>query len=87
MGIWRHVIRRFALRYDAGYWAMVFPLGMYTACTLRLSRALDLPMLRAISEAFIYVALGSWLVLFGAMVHHLARWLSGRGTATQKLSR
>lgn len=76
LGIWRHVIRRFALRYDAGYWAMVFPLGMYTACTLRLSRALDLPMLLIVPQYFVYLALISWGVLFGAMLHHLARWLS-----------
>ncbi|MFT5826474.1 MAG: tellurite resistance protein TehA-like permease, partial [Yoonia sp.] len=30
LGFWRHVIRRFPLRYDPSYWAMVFPLGMYT---------------------------------------------------------
>ena len=28
LGIWRHVIRRFPLRYDPLYWGAVFPLGM-----------------------------------------------------------
>jgi anaerobic selenocysteine-containing dehydrogenase len=33
LGIWRHIYRRFPLRYDPLYWGAVFPLGMYTACT------------------------------------------------------
>ena len=28
LGIWRHLIRRFPLRYDPLYWGAVFPLGM-----------------------------------------------------------
>src|SRR5690606_24102019 len=40
LGIWRHVYCRFPLTYDPLYWGAVFPLGMYSACTYRLSGVL-----------------------------------------------
>ncbi len=58
---WRHVVRRHTLRYDPQFWGLVFPLGMYTTGTLRLSQTLDLPFLAIIPKIFIAVALLAWL--------------------------
>ena len=73
LGIWRHGIRKFPLRYDPLYWGAVFPLGMYTVCTARLSSAVDAAFLIAISKVFVYVALGAWCLVSAGMVGRLLR--------------
>src|SRR5262249_58347690 len=75
LGDWRHVIRRVPFAYHPAYWSIVFPLGMYTAATFQLARALGLPYLLIIPEWTIYVALVAWLVVFVAMVVSTARWM------------
>jgi tellurite resistance protein TehA-like permease len=73
LGIWRHVVRKFPLRYDPLYWGAVFPLGMYTVCTARLSRAVAAAYLIDISRVFVFVALGAWCVVAAGMAWHLVR--------------
>jgi len=64
LGVWRHVARRFPLRYEVSYWGMVFPLGMYALCTLHLADALDLGFLVPVSSAFLVFALLAWTLTF-----------------------
>ncbi|HEV2400581.1 MAG TPA: tellurite resistance/C4-dicarboxylate transporter family protein [Candidatus Sulfotelmatobacter sp.] len=68
LAIWRHVYKRFPLRYDPLYWGAVFPLGMYTVSTHQLAQALDLPFLAWIPHYFIYVALIAWIATFGGLL-------------------
>ncbi|MFZ0662633.1 MAG: tellurite resistance/C4-dicarboxylate transporter family protein [Acidobacteriaceae bacterium] len=72
LGLWRHVYKGFALSYDPLYWGAVFPLGMYTLATCRLSEAVKLPFLLSIPRYFIFIALAAWLAAFFGLVHRMA---------------
>jgi tellurite resistance protein TehA-like permease len=71
LGFWRHVYKRFPLRYDPQYWGMVFPLGMYNVCTFQLAKALNFPLLFVIPRYFIYLALAGWLAASIGLIHTL----------------
>jgi tellurite resistance protein TehA-like permease len=80
LGVWRHLLRRFPLRYDPLYWGAVFPLGMYAAATQEMSLALaiDLPAVAALPGIFLTAALLAWaLTLVGLGVDRWRRWRPG----------
>ncbi len=52
---------------------MIFPLGMYTACTIKLSQAIELPFLMWIPSFFIYIALIAWWVAIISMFYSIGR--------------
>jgi tellurite resistance protein TehA-like permease len=86
LGIWRHLLQRFPLRYDPQYWGMVFPLGMYTVCTLRLANALELPFLLIIPHFFIFVAWIAWFAVLIGYVRSTFRYIFIRPSKIQDLS-
>jgi len=71
LGFWRHIYKRFPLRYDPQYWGMVFPLGMYTVCTFQLSKAISFEPLLFIPRYFVFVALAAWLAAFVGLIQSL----------------
>lgn len=73
LGFWRHVYKRYKLAYDPLYWGAVFPLGMYTVCTFRLSEVTSLKFLLWIPHYFIYISLAAWLATFIGLLHALSK--------------
>lgn len=72
-GIWRHIVHKIPLRYTAPLWSVVFPLGMYGVGSHYLGHADNLPIVKAIGDLEIWLAVAVWLVTFLGMLHHLIR--------------
>ena len=78
LAVWRYGYKRFPLKYDPLYWGAVFPLGMYSACTHEMVRAMHLDFLDFLPPVFLYVALAAWALAFIGLVRRLALRLIGR---------
>jgi Voltage-dependent anion channel len=63
-----------ARRYQAQWWAAVFPLGMYSVATGQLAVTLDLHPLESLAGIAFWAALGAWSLTTAAAACH---WISG----------
>ena len=70
--IWRHIVHGVPLSFQSEYWSMVFPLGMYTAATLALSRQNGAEFLAVIPRVCIWVASAAWLFGLVGMILQLS---------------
>jgi tellurite resistance protein TehA-like permease len=68
---WRYLHQRFPMRYDPLYWGAVFPLGMYSASTHEMTRALGLDFLGGLAPVFFYAALAAWALAFIGLLRRL----------------
>lgn len=72
-GWWRHYVHRVPLKYEATWWSIIFPLGMYAVASIYLGRADSLPIVGYIGSAEIWVAFAAWAAVLGAMLVHVVR--------------
>ncbi|MEV0357885.1 tellurite resistance/C4-dicarboxylate transporter family protein [Nocardia sp. NPDC050697] len=55
--------------YDIRRWATVFPLGMTAVACWTAGTAADMPVLRTVGAVLLVVAVGAWLLTFGALLY------------------
>lgn len=73
VGLWRHLRRRIPLRYSAGLWSMVFPLGMYSVASIYLGQSDEIPVIAWIGTRWFWVGFAVWVIVFAAMVWSFIR--------------
>lgn len=73
LGVWRYGFQRFPFEYDPLYWGAVFPLGMYSASTWQMDRAMEFGFLSPLPRAFLWIALAAWAITFIGMIRALGR--------------
>lgn len=71
-GVWRHLVHHISLRYEAPWWSVIFPLGMYGVGSHYLGQADRLPIVYHIGSVESWIALAAWGAAFILMLHHLA---------------
>ncbi|MCL6550781.1 MAG: tellurite resistance/C4-dicarboxylate transporter family protein [Acidothermus cellulolyticus] len=74
-GWWRHSGHRMPLRYEAGIWGIVFPLGMYSVASYDLGHATHITLIQDIGYDAAWIALTAWFIGTVGLVVSTSRWL------------
>ncbi|MCT7657705.1 tellurite resistance/C4-dicarboxylate transporter family protein [Mycobacterium sp. CPCC 205710] len=75
----RHIRRAEARRFAGVWWAMVFPLGMYSAATFATANETGWSGLRTISLAFFWIAFAAWMTVTVAAALRLIAYAREHG--------
>lgn len=65
IGVWKFIVFREPIRYEAALWSIVFPLGMYTAATDTMSQVKGLHIFHAIVPWCLDSAVLAWVLTAG----------------------
>lgn len=76
VGAWRILVLRHRVRYEPEYWSMVFPLGMYSACTSAYADSASLSFLAPIAFGSLII---SWVAWGLAAVGTVNAWRGEKG--------
>lgn len=79
VGLWRHLIHKIPLAYEATWWSIVFPLGMYAVAGMYIGRADSLPIVESIGSTWLWVGAAAWLFATVQMVRTSLRPRPGAG--------
>lgn len=80
-GIWRYFVHKVPLRYEAGLWSIIFPLGMFAVASMSLGRADQLPIVETVGDWWLWVAVAGWTVVAAALTVRVMRSISLRSNA------
>jgi tellurite resistance protein TehA-like permease len=75
-GIWRHWVHKVPLRYEAGLWSIIFPLGMFAVASMSLGRAERLPIVETVGEVWLWVAVVGWALVAVSLVVRVVHGVS-----------
>lgn len=64
MGLWKWAYFKVPFRYQTSLWAMVFPVGMYTAATDILGTSLQFPLLQKMVAPLLWITFLLWCLVF-----------------------
>ncbi|MGH3865449.1 MAG: tellurite resistance/C4-dicarboxylate transporter family protein [Pseudonocardiaceae bacterium] len=77
--MWRVARRPASLQDEGVWWAVVFPLGMYSSATFGLGGQLHIPALRTVSLSFFWLGLTTWLIVALGLLHN--QWRLNKSVA------
>lgn len=69
LGFWRHAVKKIPISYTPLYWGLVFPLGMYSVCTIRLRQIFpEAVWLNDLVKIFTILGITTWTITFLGML-------------------